>query len=79
MKLVVSGATGLVGTEVIRQSLLNPKITSIIALTRRPISIPSFPDQDVDTSKLKSLILEDFTEYTDDAKEQLVDVDACIW
>lgn len=79
MKLIVTGATGLVGTEVIRQSLKNPKITSVIALGRRPVSVPKNAGEGVDTSKLKSLVLEDFTNYPQDVKAQLADADACIW
>jgi uncharacterized protein YbjT (DUF2867 family) len=36
MKLIITGATGFVGTEVIRQALSNSTITSIIALARKP-------------------------------------------
>jgi len=79
MKLIVTGATGLVGTEVILQCMKNPKITSIIALSRRPVIAPENASKDADTSKLKSIIVNDFTNYPDDAKAQLADADACIW
>lgn len=79
MKLIISGGTGFVATELIRQSLLNPKITSIIALARRPVPVPQDLGADVDTSKLKSVVLDDFTQYTDDVKRQLDGADACIW
>lgn len=79
MKLIVSGATGLLGTEVIRQSLSNPKITSILALTRRPVPVPTNLGKDADASKLKNLVLEDFTKYPDDVKKEFGDADACIW
>jgi uncharacterized protein YbjT (DUF2867 family) len=79
MKLIVTGATGLVGTEVIRQSLKNPKITSVIALSRRPVTVPGNDGEDLNTDKLKSLVLKDFTHYPDDDKAQLADADACIW
>jgi uncharacterized protein YbjT (DUF2867 family) len=77
MKLIVSGATGLVGTEVIRQSLKNPKVASVIALSRRPVSVPTDAGDDAD--KLKSLVLQDFTNYPEDVKAELADADACIW
>jgi nucleoside-diphosphate-sugar epimerase len=79
MKLIVTGATGLLGTWVIRESLQNPKITSVIALARRPVSAPENAGDGFDTSKLKSLVLEDFTNYPEDVKSQLADADACIW
>jgi uncharacterized protein YbjT (DUF2867 family) len=79
MKLIVTGATGLVGTEVIRQSLQNPRITSVIALSRRPVPSPKGVGEDVAASRLKNVVLEDFTKYPNDAKAQLADADACIW
>lgn len=75
MKLVVAGATGLVGTEIIRQSLQIQEITSIIALARRQVKI----DGGVDSSKLKSVIVKDYGEYPGEVKAELSDADACIW
>ena len=79
MKLIVTGATGFVGTEVIRQSLHNPKITSVIALARRPVSTPSNLDQDADLSKLHSVTLKDYDVYSDEVKKHFAGADACIW
>ena len=79
MKLIVAGASGFVATEVIRQSLSIPKITSVIALARRPISTPPNLGQDADTSKLHSVALDNYGSYPDDVKEQLAGADACIW
>lgn len=79
MKIIVSGATGLVGTEVIRQCLSHPKITSVVALSRRPVVVPENAGKDADVSKLQSVILKDFTKYPDDVKAQLADADGCIW
>jgi uncharacterized protein YbjT (DUF2867 family) len=36
-KLLVIGATGLVGNEVVEQAIADPRVSQIIALTRRPI------------------------------------------
>lgn len=79
MKLIVGGATGFVATEIIRQSLLNPKITQIYALARKPVAVPAGVGKDVDTSKLKSLVIKDFEKYPEDVKEQIADADAAIW
>lgn len=76
MKLVVVGGTGLVATELIRQSLRVPEITSIVALARRPVQL------DVDsssTSKFESVVVRDYSQYTDSAKAALAGADACIW
>jgi hypothetical protein len=84
MKLILSGSTGLVGTEVIRQSLLNPRVTSLIALTRRPIDISAIAAslggaEEVNVGKVKSVIVQDFMNYSKEVKDDLADVDACIW
>jgi uncharacterized protein YbjT (DUF2867 family) len=79
MKLVVAGATGFVGTEVLRQALSIPKITSVVALARREVSVPENLGANADASKLESAVLEDFGQYTDTARQKLAGADACIW
>lgn len=37
MKLLLSGTTGLVGSHVLQLALNNPRITEVVALTRRPL------------------------------------------
>ncbi|KAK4151600.1 hypothetical protein C8A00DRAFT_17008 [Chaetomidium leptoderma] len=80
MKLIVAGSTGFVATEVIRQALSIPAITSIVALGRRPASEPQNTGPNADPTKLKSVILEDFgSEYPESVKKELSGADACIW
>jgi nucleoside-diphosphate-sugar epimerase len=79
MKLIVTGASGYVGTEVIRKSLSLPQITSVIALARQAVSVPNDLDSQADVSKLQSIIIKDYNEYPDGVKEFFVDADACIW
>ncbi|KAI1812022.1 NAD(P)-binding protein [Poronia punctata] len=84
MKLIVTGATGFIGQEVIRQSLSRPEITSIIALSRKPIPIPitlttNDDDDDKNNDRLKNLLVEDYLNYSDDVKKEFADADACIW
>ncbi|KAF8206153.1 hypothetical protein K438DRAFT_1816669 [Mycena galopus ATCC 62051] len=75
MKLIVAGATGFVGQEVIRQALRNPDIKSIVALVRRPVAPPT----GADASKLKSVVVKNYDEYSDEAKQEFAGADACIW
>ena len=75
MKLVIAGATGLLGTELVRQSLRTPAISSVVALGRRPVNLPDGED----AAKLKNVIVEDFENYSDQAKKELEGADACVW
>ncbi|KAG8163065.1 hypothetical protein KVR01_007543 [Diaporthe batatas] len=76
MKLLIGGATGFVGTELVRQALANPKITAIVALSRRETVLPP---STAGAEKLKSVVCSNFDEYPDSVKNELHDVDACIW
>lgn len=77
MKLIVAGSTGFVATEVIRQAIANPAITSIIALARRETAIPQ--NAGSNTSKFKSVVCEDFSSYPENVKKELAGANACIW
>ncbi|KAL8801123.1 MAG: hypothetical protein Q9182_004675 [Xanthomendoza sp. 2 TL-2023] len=79
MKLIVAGASGYVATEIIRQSLSISKITSVIALARAPVPVPSNLDPSADASKLHGVVIESYNFYPDDVKAQLAGADACIW
>lgn len=77
MKLIIGGATGFVGKEILRQALCNAVITSIVTIGRRPVS-----SEDLDErfkAKLTDIVLEDLTQYSDSVLKQLADADACIW
>lgn len=78
MKLVVAGSTGFVATELIRQAVSNPAVTSIVALARRITATPqNTPGSDV--TKFKSVVCDDFENYPEDVKKDLSEADACIW
>lgn len=78
MKLIITGATGLVATELLRQSLRTCEITSVVALARKPVSAPSDVSP-ADAAKLQSVVLDDYERYPDDVRAQLAGADACIW
>jgi len=71
MNIIVTGATGLVGAEVIREAINDDGITSITALARRPLTIPAHP-------KLNTVIHKEFMNYS--GLEKLFAInDACLW
>lgn len=77
MKLIIGGSSGFVGTELVRQALTNPAITSIIGVSRRETTVPA-GSTDI-AGKLKSVVCDDFESYSTSLKEDLEDTDACIW
>ncbi|OQE13685.1 hypothetical protein PENFLA_c044G03819 [Penicillium flavigenum] len=75
MKLIIAGATSLLGTEIVRQSLQIREITQVISLALQPVQL----DKSIDTSKLKNVVIRDYSEYPDDVKAEFAGADACIW
>lgn len=75
MKIIIAGATGFCGSEIVKQSLRNQKITSVVTLSRKPVDASDGSD----TAKLKSVTIEDYGTYSEEAKSHFVDAEACIW
>ncbi len=70
MNLIVTGATGMVGSEVVRQALSDPRIHAVTAIVRRPLGLRD--------AKLTEVRHENFLDYA--PLEQLFkESDACIW
>lgn len=78
MKLVVGGSSGFLGTEVVRQALAHPAITSVVALSRRETPVPPSTSPE-DARKLISGVCDDFESYPDSVNKALDGADACIW
>ncbi|KAM0430417.1 hypothetical protein ACHAPT_005763 [Fusarium lateritium] len=74
MKVIVTGATGMVGREIVQQCLADPRITKVVILTRRAVSmdIESHPKADV-------MMLQDFSRYSDELLSRLEGASACLW
>ncbi|KAG0652745.1 hypothetical protein D0Z07_0367 [Hyphodiscus hymeniophilus] len=74
MKLVIGGATGFVGKELLKRALACPEITSIVTLDRRALVV-----EDLNKEKLTSIVLDDFEHYPTSVMEKIGNADACIW
>jgi uncharacterized protein YbjT (DUF2867 family) len=70
MKIIVTGATGMAGSEVIRQAIKDDTITKIIALARKPL--------DITNPKIKTVIHQDFLNY-EAIQHHFKNCDVCIW
>jgi uncharacterized protein YbjT (DUF2867 family) len=73
MHLILTGATGLVGSAVLQVMLTHPAITTISVLSRRPVP------QTEGHPKAKVIIHKDFLNYPPDLLEQLRGAEGCVW
>lgn len=74
MKVILTGSTGFIGSEVLLQAIYNPKITQIVCLSRRAL-----PEHITSNPKVTVVIISDFTNYTPEILAQLEGAEACIW
>lgn len=70
MKIILTGASGTAGSEVLRQALVDPQITDVLVLSRRPL--------DISDPKLRVAVLPNFLDYATVAA-QFAGYDACLW
>ena len=73
MHLVLTGATGLVGSAVLQTVLATPAISKISILSRRPVA------QAEGHAKARVILHKDFAEYADDVLDGLKDVKGVVW
>lgn len=74
MKVIIAGATGLIGSEVLSQLIQNKNITSIIILSRRPL-----PEVGARDERIKVIVMESFLRYEDEVKKELSGAKAVLW
>ncbi|MCP4520578.1 MAG: NAD(P)H-binding protein [Cytophagales bacterium] len=70
MKVIITGATGMVGKGVLLESLNNSKITEVLLINRNPI--------DIQNPKIKEIIHKDFMDVSS-IQDQLKGYDACFF
>src|SRR5262245_27830080 len=70
MRVIVFGATGMVGAGTLREALHAPEVESVLSIGRHACGVVH--------PKLRELVLTDLFDFSA-VEEQLVGYDACIW
>ncbi|RKO82810.1 hypothetical protein BDK51DRAFT_45463 [Blyttiomyces helicus] len=78
IKLILTGATGTAGSEVLRQALVHPKIERVTVLSRRPLP-PHVAPAGGSHPKLNVVIHENYESYPPELLKQVEGHDAVIW
>lgn len=73
MHLILTGATGLVGSAVLHHMINAPSVTAVSILSRRPVP------QAEGHEKVKVIIHKDFNSYPGQILEQLRGAEGCVW
>lgn len=73
MHLVLTGATGLVGSAVLQNMITMPAVSKVSILSRRPVAQAEGHD------KVKVIIHTDYANYPSEVTAQLKDVDGVVW
>lgn len=71
--IILTGATGLVGSAVLSSLLASPTISRVSILSRRPVSAAEGHD------KAEVILLSDFSSYPPPILDQLRGAKGCIW
>ena len=70
MKLILFGASGMIGQAALRECLVDPEVTAVLAIGRSPLGRPD--------EKLRELVLPDVGQLSAVANE-LIGYDGCLW
>jgi uncharacterized protein YbjT (DUF2867 family) len=70
MRVILTGATGVAGSEALRQCLADPRVENVTTLSRRPVGVAD--------ARLTDLVLRDFLDYRP-VMDALSGHDACLW
>ncbi|KAI9727866.1 MAG: hypothetical protein M1834_007912 [Cirrosporium novae-zelandiae] len=74
MKVIVFGATGFVGNEVVNRCRKDSDITEVFAITRRPLL-----DDISEDAKVKTILHSNFLEYPQSLLDQISGSECCLW
>jgi N-acetyl-gamma-glutamylphosphate reductase len=74
MKVLIVGASGMIGREALIQCLAHPDITRVVAFARK-----SLPEDVSGHSKLETVIITDFSSWSEDILQKQSDAVGIIW
>ena len=74
MKILIVGATGGIGGEVLRQCLAHPSVSRVVAFLRRDL-----PEEANQNPKLESVLVNDFSSWPEAFLTPHLDATAMIW
>ncbi|KAJ5162775.1 uncharacterized protein N7500_004605 [Penicillium coprophilum] len=75
MHLILTGATGLVGSSVLDAMLKNAAVSKISILSRNPVRMA----EDAKDPRVHVIAHKDFESYKPELLDQLKDADGCVW
>lgn len=75
MHLILTGATGLVGSAVLDAMIKMKDVTKISVLSRRPVKMA----EDAKDPRVNVIIHKDFEKYDAEVLSKLSGADGCIW
>jgi len=73
MHLILTGATGLVGSACLHAMLTTKAVTTVTVLSRRPVP------QAEGHEKVQVILHKDFNEYSPEVLEKLRGAEGCVW
>jgi uncharacterized protein YbjT (DUF2867 family) len=76
LKIVVFGASGMIGSAVVLAALRDPGVTEVRAVVRRPLQLAALDVVGADRSKLVEIVHADLTDLAPIA-DRFIDVAAC--
>ncbi|KAH8588335.1 hypothetical protein B0O99DRAFT_693619 [Bisporella sp. PMI_857] len=73
MKIIITGATGVIGGPIVQHCIRNPSITGIFVLARK--ELPA----DIKSPKVTYINHQDFSSYPQELLKKLAGAEGCIW
>jgi len=75
MHLILTGATGLIGTAVLDAMINMKDVTKISILSRKPVKMA----EDANDPRINVIIHNDFEKYDEDLLNKLSGASGCVW